>query len=156
MAQSVFTGYEAGPFIPLGIIAVATAGTPVRFTNLIDPSAINAPESPTPLASAVNTGGATSRKEYTVTCNQIIVQGVKSNGGNGVTNNTGNVYVMLKGNSGGLGNRTDFGAMVLFVGPGLTAVLSVSPMNRNALCPYQLFLDADNNGDSALITLVVQ
>ena len=113
MALSVFTGYNS-PLQPLGMIAVATPGTPVRFTSLIDPSNNNAPETFTPAASANNTGAAVASNEYTVRCQQIIIQGAKSNGGTGVTNNTGNVYVMLKGGKGS-NNRTDFGAMVLFV-----------------------------------------
>jgi hypothetical protein len=149
MAQSKMTGYS-GPFVPLGLIAVAVAGTPVRMSSLIDPSSNNAPETATPAVSANNTGAAVPSAEYTVRFQQIMIQGFKSNGGNGLINNTGNIYVMLKGNSGGLGNRTDFGAMVVCVAPGATAFLASAPLNRNVFSPYQLWIDADNAGDSAL------
>jgi hypothetical protein len=154
MAQSVYTGYNA-PFSPLGLIQVPTPGTPVRFTALIDSATNNAPETGTPAASANNTGKAVPSNEYTVRCQQILVQGFTSNGGNGLKNNTGNVYVMLKGNT-GPGNRTDFGAMVLCIQPGLTGALASAPMNVDVFNPYQLYLDADNANDGALITLIVQ
>ena len=154
MAQSTFLGYAGTGFVPLGMIAVATPGTPVRFTSLIDVSSNNAPESPTPTFSANNTGAAVPRNEYTIRCQQIIIQGVKSNGGNGTTNNTGNVYIMVKGN--GSNNRTDFGAMVAQVAPGQTLILASAPVNVNVFNPYSLYLDADNAGDSALVTLLIQ
>jgi hypothetical protein len=154
MAQSNYRGYN-GPFLPLGAIAVVTAGTPVAIMSLIDPTSLNAPETATPAFSANNTGAAVAVNEYTVTCQQIIVQGFKSNSGSGLTPNTGNVYLMLKG-AGGSGNRTDFGAMVLCVASGLTAVLASAPTNVNVFNPYKLFLDADNANDGALITLVIQ
>ena len=155
MAQSVYKGYNGPGPIPLGLIQVATPGTPVQITSLIDSTSVNAPETLTPGASAVNTGAATSSNEYTVTCQQIIVQGMTSNAGNGLKNNTGNVYLMVKGVQ-GLGNRTDFGAMVLAVTPGLTAVLASAPADVNVFSPYKFYLDADTANDGALITIVVQ
>ena len=152
MAQSIYNGYNS-PLQPLGFIQVLTPGTPVRFTNLIDPTAQNAPENFTPAFSANNTGAAVARNEYTVRCQQIIIQGMKSSAGTGLVNNTGFVYVMLKGN--GTGNRTDFGAMVLAVAPGATAVIASAPLNVNVFCPYTLYLDADNANDGAIITLIV-
>jgi hypothetical protein len=155
MAQSIYRGFS-GPFVPLGLIVVQTPGTPVRFTSLIDATALNAPETGTPAASANNTGAATSSNEWTVTCQQIIIQAAKSNSGNGLAANTGNIYIMLKGASGGLGNRTDYGAMVGFLTPGQTLILASAPVNCNVFNPYQLWLDADNGNDGALITLEVQ
>jgi len=150
MAQSKMTGYS-GPFVPFGLIVVAAAGTPVRMSSLIDPSANNAPETFSPAASANNTGAAVPSNEYTVTFQQIMIQGFKAGaGGNGLVANTGNIYVTLKGNGGGLGNRTDYGAMVVCVASGATAFLASAPVNCNVFSPYQLFIDADNAGDSAL------
>jgi hypothetical protein len=149
MAQTVYKGYS-GPFSPLGLIVVVTAGTPVIMSSLIDPSSNNAPETATPAASANNTGAIVPSNEYTVTFQQIMIQGFKAGaGGNGLVNNSGNIYVMIKG-AAGLGNRTDYGAMVLCVAPGVTAFLASAPLNRNVFTPYKLFIDADNNGDSAL------
>ena len=108
----------------------------------------------TPAFSANNTGAAVATNEFTMRCQQIVIQGVKSNAGTGVVNNTGNVYVMLKGN--GTSNRTDFGAMVLIVAPGATAVIASAPFDVNVFNPHKFFLDADTAGDSALITMIVQ
>ena len=154
MAQSVYNGYNGPGPIPLGLIQVVTPGTPVRITSLIDPASNNAPETYTPAFSANNTGAAVPTNEYTVTCQQIIVQGFTSNAGTGLKNNTGNVYLMLKGT--GSSNRTDFGAMVLCVGAGLTGVLASAPADVNVFNPYKFYLDADNANDGALITIVVQ
>jgi hypothetical protein len=154
MAQSVYNGYNGPGTIPLGFIQVVTPGTPVRITSLIDPASNNAPETPTPAFSANNTGAAVPTNEYTVTCQQIIIQGFTSNAGSGLKNNTGNVYLMLKGN--GTSNRTDFGAMEQCIGAGLTAVIASAPANVNCFDPYKYYLDADNSGDGALVTIVVQ
>jgi hypothetical protein len=137
----------AGPFWPLGSIVVVTPGTPVRITSLIDPTNINAPETAT----------SSSSDEYTRRANQIIIQGVKTNGGTGTTNNTGNIYVIVKGSpSPGSNNRTDMGCIVLTVASGQTAVLAASPLNRDAFTPYQLWIDADNANDAATVTLIIQ
>jgi hypothetical protein len=154
MAQSLYRGYS-GPLVPLGLVAVGTPGTPVQFTVNIDPTSLNAPETFTPAPSANNTGAATSSNEFTITCQQIIIQAYKSNGGTGVVNNTGNIYIMMKG-AGGSGNRTDFGAMVAVLTPGQTLILASAPVNCNVFNPYKYFVDADNPGDSALVTLVNQ
>ena len=154
MAQSTYNGYNGPGPIPLGFVQVVTPGTPVRITSVIDPASNNAPETNTPAFSANNTGAAVPTNEYTVTCQQIIFQGFKSNAGTGLTNNSGNVYVMLKGN--GTSNRTDFGAMVLCIAPGLTAVLASAPADVNVFTPYKFYLDADNGNDGALVTIVVQ
>jgi len=136
-----------GPFWPLGSIAVTTPGTVVNMMSFVDPTGINAPSSPTP--------GTAGAAEYTVRCNQIIIQGMKDSG-TGLTNNTGNIYVIQKGPSSGSSNRADKGAIVLTVSSGLTAVIAASPMNRNVFNPYLLYIDADNAGDAAQITLIIE
>jgi hypothetical protein len=145
MANSIRKDKQ-GPLWPLGSIVVAVAGTPVRMTSVVDPTNVNAPESAT---------SATS-DEYTVRAQQIFIQGMKSNAGSGLTNNTGNIYVLLKGVGAGTGNRTDTGVIVLTVPSGQTAVFASAPMNRNVFSPYELWIDADNAGDAAQCTLVIQ
>lgn len=136
-----------GPFWPLGNIVVLTPSTPVRLTSLVDPTGVNNP----------NTASGTTSDEYTRRCNQIIIQGMKDSG-TGLTNNTGNIYLILKGGTaaGGSDNRTDKGAIILTIPSGTTAVIAASPLNRNVFTPYNLFLDADNAGDAGQVTLVIQ
>ena len=146
MTQSVMQDRKSGPDWPLGLIVVTVPGTPVGFMSLVDPNAYNAPETATVPQSDEYGGGL---------CQQIIVQGFNSNAGTGLQPNTGNVYIMRKGAQ-GLGNRTDFGAMVYVVLPGQSIVVSSAAPNLNSFSPYRYYLDADNANDGALITLLVQ
>jgi hypothetical protein len=142
--QSVMKDRQ-GPDWPLGAIAVTTPSTPVSIMSLVDSTNVNAPETAT----------STSSDEYSPLCQQIMFQGFKSNGGTGMVPNTGNVYIMRKGVQ-GLGNRTDFGAMVEVLLPGQTIWLASSARNRDTFSPYRYYLDADNANDGALVTLLVQ
>jgi hypothetical protein len=82
---------------------------------------------------------------------------MKSNAGNGVQDNTGNIYVIQKGSpSPGTNNHSDLGAVILVVKPGLTGVISAAPVNRNVFDPYLLWLDADTGADAGQITLLIQ
>jgi hypothetical protein len=135
-----------GPLWPLGSVVVATPGTPVNMMSVVDSTLKNAPDKPVP--------GTTGANEYTVRCQQIIIQGMKSNAGTGLTNNTGNIYVILKGT--GSNNRTDTGCIVLTVPAGQTGVIASAPMVMNVFNPYLLYLDSDNSGDSAMVTLIIQ
>ncbi len=137
-----------GPVWPLGLIIVVTPGTPVRITSLIDPSAVDAPGTLT----------SSTSNEYTPRCQQIIFQGYKSNSGTGLTNNTGQIYVMVKQsvNPAGSGNRTDYGAMVVTIAAGQTFVLASAPVNKDVFSPYDYYVDADTASDSCLVTLVIQ
>jgi len=145
MANSIQKSPQ-GPLWVLGLIAVATPGTPVSMMNNVDPARTNAPE----------TGTSSLTAEYTVRAQQIVIQGMKSNAGTGLVNNTGNIYVCVKGAGGGSGNRTDTGSIVLTIAPGLTGVIASAPLNRNVFSPYQLYIDADNAGDSAQVCLIIQ
>jgi len=137
-----------GPLWPLGNIANVTPGTPVNLMSLVDPNSVNAPQTATP--------GTAGANEFTVRCNQIVVQGMKSNGGNGLTNNTGNVYVILKATaSPGTNNRSDLGSIVLTVGSGLTGVIAAPAQETLKFSPYQLWIDADNAGDGAQVTIII-
>jgi len=134
-----------GPIWPLGSVVVASAGTAVNMMSVVDPLQVNAPQKPVP--------GTVGSNEYTVKCNQIIIQGVKSNSGSGLTNNTGNIYVILKGN--GTNNRTDTGCIVAQVAAGQTLILAPSAMNVEVFNPYLLWIDADNANDAAQVTLII-
>jgi hypothetical protein len=144
MANSVLQSRQ-GPLWPLGSLA-PTPGTPVNMMSLVDPTLVNAPDKVTP--------GTVGANEYTVRAQQIIIQGMKSNGGNGLTNNTGNVYVILKGK--GSNNRTDTGCIVLTVPAGQTGVIASAPMVMNVFNPYLLWIDCDTVGDAAQVTLIIQ
>jgi hypothetical protein len=147
MTQSVMQDKQ-GPTWPLGAIAVATPGTPVGIMSLVDPSSYNAPETATVAGQSAEYGGAL--------CQQIMFQGFKSNAGTGMVPNVGAVYIMRKGAGGGLGNRTDYGAMVAVINPGQTIFIASAPRNRDTFSPYQFFLDCDSAGDGALVTLFPQ
>jgi hypothetical protein len=152
MALSVRKDFQ-GPIWPLGLIVVATPGTPVNIMSLVDPGLLNDPNNPaTPV---------TIRPEYAVRAQQIMFQGVKAAGG--TTSNSGNVYIMRRGGTllsppGGVSanNRTDYGTMVLALGAGLTFFLASAPLNRNVFSPYDYAIDADNAGDSCLVSLIIQ
>jgi hypothetical protein len=145
MTQSIMLDAKSGPDWPLGLIVVAAAGTPVGIMSLVDPNSYNAPETPT----------STHTDEYTSVFQQIMFQGFKSNGGTGLIPNTGAVYVMRKGVQ-GLGNHTDFGAMVAVINPGQTIFIASAPRNRDTFSGYRYYLDADTSGDSCLVTGFVQ
>jgi hypothetical protein len=144
MALSVRKDFN-GPIWPLGLIVVAAPGTPIAIMSLVDPTS---QWDPNTLSSRI-----TPAQEYTVRAQQIMFQGVKASGG--TTNNTGNIYIMRRGGTGS-NNRTDYGTMVLALGAGLTFFLASAPMNRNVFSPYDYAIDADNAGDSCLVSLIIQ
>ena len=144
--QSVQKDFS-GPDWPCGLIAVATAGTPVGIMSLVDSANVNDPATITPGTSGAN--------EYTQRCNQIVFYGVKAGASHGLQPNTGNVYVMRKSVQ-GAGNRDDFGSCVAIIFPGQAYTLVPSALTRNGFSPYRYYIDADNNGDSALVTLIIQ
>jgi len=139
-----------GPDWPLGLIAVAAAGTPVGIMSLVDPNSYNSPNT----ASSVNTA------EYTVRAYGILFVACKAGASHGLQANTGNIYICRKGVQ-GAGNRDDYGSIVTFLPPGSSTVpssffLLAAPLNRDVFSPYRYYIDADNNGDSCLVTLVMQ
>lgn len=146
MANSIYKDRQ-GPDWPLGFISVATPGTPVEMMSLVDPTSVNDPSSAT---------SATS-DEYTPRAQQIIVQAFKPGAAHGMQPNTGNIYIVRDdGVGGGSGNRDDSGAIVVVLAPGQTWTLSSAPLNRNVFSPYRYSVDADNAGDGALVTLLMQ
>jgi hypothetical protein len=138
---------KQGPDWPLGLIVVATPGTPVGIMSLVDPTGVNDPSTATP--------GISGADEYTVRAQQIMIQGFKAGASHGLANNTGNIYVVRKGVQ-GAGNRDDYGSIVATITPGLTLFLASAPFNRNVWSPYRYFIDADNASDAALCMLIIQ
>lgn len=147
MADSVQKD-RGGSDWPLGVIVVATPGTPVGIMILVDPNSYNAPETAVPQVPALPSN------EYTVVAQQIMFQAFKKDS-HGLTMNTGNIYVVRRG-AGGAGNRDDYGSIVAVISPGETFFLASAPLNLNVLSPYRYFIDADNASDAALVTLIIQ
>ena len=146
--QSVQKDYQ-GPDWPLGFIDVVTPGTPVSIMSLVDPNNYAAPNTPTS-GTSVNT----NTPEYTVRAQQIMFMGYKPNT-HGLQTNAGLVYIMRKGVQ-GAGNRDDYGSLVKVLAPGETFFLSSAALNKDVYSPYRYYLDADNGGDGALVTLIMQ
>ena len=140
---------------PLGFVAVPTIGTPVNIMVNVDANNTNAPGNPT-----AQPGQPANVAEYTPRCHKVTLQGVKpGNGNNGMILNSGNVYVMRtlgpgNQNSGGPGNRSDVGAMVYVLFPGSAVTIPGDEFVGAVISPYRYSLDADNNNDGALVTLL--
>lgn len=147
MANSVMRDRQ-GPDWPAGIITVATSGTPVNIMSLLDPGNVNAPGS-----------SAATSDEYAPRVFEITFTAVKSVGP--VVLNTGAIYIVRAGAAGGSGNKSDIGAIVAILQPGVatalqTFTLRAAPFNRDIYNPYRYFIDADTNGDGCLVLLNVQ
>lgn len=147
MANSVHQNPQ-GSVWPLGNIAVPTPGTPVRITNLVDPTNLNAPETP-----AI---GPSASDEYTRRAQQIIFQGFKAGAAPPkLTPNTGNMYVIRKALA-GAGGVGDVGTVIAVVQAGQTFVLASAPMDRNVFSLYDYFIDVDTANDAAQVSAIIQ
>lgn len=147
MANSVHQNPQ-GSVWPLGNIVVPVPGTPVRITNLVDPTNLNAPETP-----AI---GPSASDEYTRRAQQILFQGYKAGAAPPkLANNTGNMYVIRKplAGAGGVG---DVGTVIAVVQPGQTFVLASAPMDRNVFNLYDYFIDVDTANDAAQVSAIIQ
>lgn len=136
-----------GPDWPVGNIVVVTPGTPVNIMSLVDPTSINAPETPT---------GPTSA-EYTVRANQILFQAFKAGAAPpliNATGNTGNIYVVRKATAGN-GGVGDVGVIVAILTPGQTFNLASAALNRNDYDPYRYFIDGDTAANGCQVTLFI-
>jgi hypothetical protein len=143
LSNSVYKD-RTGPDWPLGFVSVGTPGTPVCIMVNVDANNVNAPES--------SSNNLTS--EYTPTSCAVGIQGYKPGANNvGMVANTGNVYLMRKGVGSGAGNRSDTGAMVKVIPPGQDYFYPSDPQGGQRWSPYRYFLDADNAGEGALVTL---
>lgn len=140
---------QYGPDWPLGVIVVATPGTPVSIMALVDPSSVNPP----------STSGA-GGWEYSPAAWEIQFTACKKGVSHGLAVNTGNIYIVRAG-AGGAGNRDDYGSIVAVLPPGVTTALTTfrltgSSQNNKPFGPYRYYIDADNANDGALVTLIIQ
>ena len=137
---------QYGPDWPLGLIVVATPGTPVGIMSLVDPSSASSP----------NASGATSGLAFSPNAWEVIVTPAKKGGSHGTQANTGNIYIVRQGNL-GAGNHDDYGSIVAVVRPTDPPFrLTSNSQNRNSFGPYRYFIDADNASDGAVVTLIIQ
>jgi len=134
-----------GPDWPLGFIQVVTPGTPASFMSVVDPTSNNAPGTPT----------NPTNYPTTVRAEEIMVQAFRP-GTSGTQLNLGNIYIVRRGAGGGSGNRDDTGSIVATLVPGQTLFFTAAAVNVNVWNPYRYSIDADNAGDGAFITLIVQ
>jgi len=134
-----------GPDWPLGFIGVTTPGTPVGFMSVVDPTSDNAPGTPT----------NSTNYPTTIRAEEIMIQAFKP-AASGTQFNTGNIYIVRRGAGGGSGNRDDTGSIVATLTPGQTLFFTAAAVNVNVWSPYRYSVDADNPGDGAFITLIVQ
>lgn len=144
MALSVLQ-VRNGPEWPLGFVQVANNGVPVSIMVNVDANNTNAPE----------TQSNKNTSEYTTTCRSIVFQGVKPNANNnGLTNNTGNVYILVPSQNGAVGNKSDYGCTVgVIAANGGAYALPASLASDMRLSPYRYRLDADVSGEGALVTI---
>lgn len=142
MALSVQQTF-GGPVWPLGCVVVTTPGTPVCIMHNVDANNNNAP------GTAVGPGTAAAMGT-TPTFHKIFFQGYHPGANNnGMVINSGNVYLLVAGAQ-GPGNRSDSGAMVFVIPPGGTGTWPSSEVERDAVQPYQFFVDADSANDGLL------
>ncbi len=135
-----------GPDWPLGLVVVATPGTPVGIMSLVDSGSLNDPANPT----------ATGVAEYTRRCQQIMFQGFTAGTGRGVGGtgtlvpNTGNVYIVRRSYTAG-----DTGSVVAVLAPGQTLFLASAPSVNDVWGLYRYSLDSDVASDGALVTALI-
>jgi hypothetical protein len=146
LANSVHQDRQ-GPVWPLGSILVPTPGTPVNIMSLVDPTSINAPETPTP--------GTAGANEYTNRAQQVIFQAFKSGGATRLAANAGNIYIIKKPLA-GAGGTGDVGTVLWVLTPGQTWSLGSAALNRNVFNLYEYFIDADSVNDGAQVTAIIQ
>ena len=142
MANSVLV-IPQGPLWPIGLIVVASGGSPVGIMSLVDPNGDNDPNTPT----------SPTTDEYTRRCQQVLLQGFKQTGGAApMVPNTGNVYILKRSTT---ASRDDAGSLLGILLPGGAFDVSTATLDRT-FSPYDIVLDADNDGDSAIVSLVIQ
>lgn len=139
-----------GPDWPLGFIDVTNPGTLVNIMVNIDAFLLaqggvtNNPDS-----------SASSAREYSYRCNQIMFIAQKPKQGGGTQLNSGNVYIMRAPAQIQTGGKGDTGSLYMPLTPGAIHTLAVPALDRNTLNPYRYFLDADNAGEGAFVTLII-
>lgn len=138
---------RTGPAWALGFVNVANNGTPVCIMVNVDANNTNSPNTP---SSYANPGS-----EYTPRCIAVTFQAYKPGANNnGMVQNANNVYILVPRQGNGNGNRSDSGSMIKVLFPGADYTLTCSDVGDTQFSPYSYFLDADTNGDGALVTLI--
>jgi len=137
---------RTGPLWPLGYINVANAGVPsANLASLVDANGTSAPNfSPSP----GNPGS-----EYTPRFKSLWLYGFHPGANNnGMVPNNGYVYVNWNPSGNANLNRSDSGSMVGILSPGgeLSIPQSLASIGMQ-VSPYSFTLDADVNGDGALV-----
>lgn len=113
--------------------------------SVVDPTSNNSP----------GTATNPTNYQYTVRAEEIMVQAFKP-AASGTQLNTGNIYIVRRGSGSGSGNRDDTGSIVATLVPGQTLFFTAAAVNVNVWSPYRYSIDADNIGDGAFITLIIQ
>jgi hypothetical protein len=152
MANSVIQERGAAPDWPLGFVAVPTIGMPVNIMANVDPNNNNAPSTPT------GPGTPVQGIEYTPSCHKITFTGYQpAANNNGFVPNKGQVYILrmpVSGNFGGPGNRSDPGVILYILQSGGSVTIQTDEAATYYVSPYRYGIDADYNGDGALVTLL--
>lgn len=123
MPSPIITPY--GPFQPLGLITVTTAGTPVSLSQ--------------------NIGAyysATGKSEYAMCFNQIWVLASSTN--------TGNIYLTSPGQP-----ASNTSAIIWQLAPGAFVFIGADSPSRNMYDLNSFSIDATTNGNSAQVTGIV-
>ena len=148
MGNSVYKDKQ-GPVWPLGNIVVVTPGTQVNIMSLVDPTNVNAPETPTP--------GTVGADEYTSRAQQILFQSYKAGAGTILAaNTTGKLVYVVRKFTAGNGGVGDTGVVIAALSPGQTFVLGSAALNRNVFNLYEYYIDADTANDAVQVTAIIQ
>jgi hypothetical protein len=133
----------------LGFIQVTTSGNAVPLSTNIDANNVNAPGTLNqPVAQFPGT-----QTEYSPSFRGYKIYGFKpaANNAGGMVVNTGSIYLLSAPAGTGSGNRSDPGSILAIIGAGNSETFPPEGTGLTAFSPYNLYLDADNNNDGALV-----
>jgi len=134
--MTVFGNPSSGVY-PLGLISVATAGTPVALNaNVAITTAFGTPTTGVP---GLTTKGVPSQ----VQANQIKI--------NAPSTNAGDVYLVFKSQAAAAGSGT---SVIVVIPKGQERTVG-APAGSSPFQVDQFALDAATNGDGAYVTLIV-
>lgn len=130
-------GNPMGPIYPLGLISVATAGTPVGLdANVPITTALGTPTAGIP---GYTTAGVPSQ----VQANQIKI--------NAPSTNVGDVYLIFKSQAAAAGSGT---SVIVVIPKGQERTVG-APAGSSPFQVDKMGLDAATNGDGAYVTLLI-
>jgi hypothetical protein len=130
-------GNPMGPIYPLGLISVATAGTPVALSaNVAITTALGTPLTGVPGLTKV---GVPSQ----VQANQIKI--------NAPSTNTGDVFLVFKSQAASAGSGT---SVIVVIPKGQERTVG-APAGSSPFQVDKFGLDAATNGDGAYVTLII-